>query len=247
MHPVLLCWRGVRVHSYTALLYVGLVLGIAAAARVAPLAALDKTRVVVGILLLTIPALVGARLLFVATHWSLYRRAPRRIARRADGGAAMLGGLPLAVPASVPMLRILQLPFAPFWDVATLTLLIGLLFTRVGCLLHGCCSGRPSDSWLAMRLPDHHGVWCRRQPTQLFEMVLALLLLAGATTLAAERPPAGVVFLSVVAAYGLARALLQRLRTAQERYLGINVQVALSLGWCATASAWLLLAAFGTT
>ena len=110
--------------------------------------------------------------------WRAYRREPWRIWRRSDGGAAMYGAVPCMVLASMPLLAVLQLPFGAFWDVATFCILIGMIFTRIGCLLNGCCSGRPSEGRWALLLADHRGIQRRRIPTQLLEAGWAALLLA---------------------------------------------------------------------
>ncbi len=216
MRPVLFAWHGFRIHSYPAMLYLGIVLGIAAGNLAANAAGLPSLRVYLAMLLLTIPGLVGARLLFVATEWRVYRREPGRIWRRSEGGASMLGGLPLMLAVSVPLLRVLGVPFAAFWDVAMFTLLIGMMFARVGCLLNGCCAGRPSESWLALRLPDHRGVWRRRVPTQLLEAGLTVVLLIGAIALWSRSPFPGAVLLATVACYSFGRVLLEPLRDAQD-------------------------------
>ena len=61
------------------------------------------------------------------------------------------------VPVSVPLLGALDVPFARFWDVAAFPLLIGMVFAKTGCLLHGCCCGRPAKGWFALYAPDHRG------------------------------------------------------------------------------------------
>jgi prolipoprotein diacylglyceryltransferase len=187
------------------MLYLGIVLGLAAENYAAHLARLNTASVFIATLVLLIPALVGARLLFVASHWELYRREPQRIWRRSEGGAAMYGGLPLALLTSLPLLKLVQLPFGAFWDVASITIVVGMIFTRCGCLLNGCCSGRPVNVWFALRLPDHNGVWQRRIPTQLLEIGWALLLLLGWAFLWPHRLFLGMLFLFLLGGYGLGR------------------------------------------
>ena len=57
-----------------------------------------RSRALTATLLLLPPALFGARLLFVIAHWPAYRQEPRRMWRASEGGAAMYGGLLVAVP-----------------------------------------------------------------------------------------------------------------------------------------------------
>jgi prolipoprotein diacylglyceryltransferase len=116
------------------------------------------------------------------------------------------------VPLSIPLLRAMHLPFAEFWDAATFTILLGMVFTRVGCLLNGCCSGRPTSAWFGLNLPDHRGVWRRRIPTQLLELLWAATLLGAAAMMRDRAPFAGAIFCSAVVAYGVARLVLEPLR-----------------------------------
>jgi phosphatidylglycerol---prolipoprotein diacylglyceryl transferase len=224
LRQILFEWRGVRIYSYPAVHYVGLTLGLIAGNYAANVAGMASARVLVAIILLTVPGLLGARLLFIATHWEIYRREPRRIWRRSEGGAAMLGGLVLALAVSSPLLAAMDLSFWAFWDVATFVMLIWLIFGRLGCLLHGCCSGKPSNGPLTLLLPDHRGIWRRRVPTQLLEAGWAALLLLGATALWSQRPLSGALFLSIVVAYSSGRIALQPMREEQERFRGLNVQ-----------------------
>lgn len=212
MRPKLFVWRGITIWSYPAMLYLGLVAGIVAGNAAAHAARIDAFRTFVATLILIVVCLLGARLLYVALNWTLYRSDPARIWDRSEGGLAMLGALPLAIPISVPLLAILGLPYGAFWDVAAFTILVGMIPTRIGCLLNGCCSGRPTDSWLGLNLPNERGVWTRRIPTQCLEAALALILLAGAAAAWRFAPFPGAVFLAVMGAYALGRLVLESMR-----------------------------------
>jgi phosphatidylglycerol:prolipoprotein diacylglycerol transferase len=194
------------------MLYLGLVAGVVAGNVAAHAAQIDARRVFVATLILIPFCLVGSRLLYVASHWQRYRGDRARIWDRSDGGLSMLGGLPLAIPISVPLLAALGLPFAGFWDVAGFTILTGMVLTRVGCLLNGCCSGRSSQSWFGLKLPDRRGVWKRRIPTQCLEAGWALVLLGGAAAAWRVAPFPGAVFLGIMGAYSLGRLVLESMR-----------------------------------
>jgi phosphatidylglycerol:prolipoprotein diacylglycerol transferase len=159
-----------------------------------------------------LPALFGARLLYVATHWAHFRHDLRRICHRSEGGAAQYGGLALAVPISFPVLWSLDLPVGAFWDVGVITILVGMILTRVGCLLNGCCAGRPSSAWCSLYLPNRRGVWTRRMPTQCLEAVLAAALLGTALWVWPAMPFRGALFAFVVGGYGAGRLVLESMR-----------------------------------
>lgn len=211
MRPILFQWRGVTVWSYPAFLYLGLVAGVVAGNAAAHAAGMDARAVYVATFLLLVPALLGARLLYVATHWSDYRHDVRRIMDRSQGGAAQYGALALMLPLSVPVASLVGLSLGDFWDAASFTILVGMIFTRLGCLLNGCCAGRPVERW-GIRLPNRAGVWKRRVPTQALEALAAAVLLAVAALIWPRRSFPGAVFLIVAAGYALGRLGLESLR-----------------------------------
>jgi phosphatidylglycerol:prolipoprotein diacylglycerol transferase len=128
----------------------------------------------------------------------------------------------------------MHLPFAAFWDAATFTILVGMVVTRVGCLLNGCCGGRPTSAWFGLNLPDHRGVWQRRVPTQILEMILTAMLLGAAISARDREPFAGAIFLSALVAYSAARYIIGQLRDSGAGRLGAPIQAA-SIGFIIAA------------
>jgi phosphatidylglycerol---prolipoprotein diacylglyceryl transferase len=228
MRRVLFELNGIKIYSYPAMLYLGLNLGMMAENFATNAAHLNTLSVFIATILLLIPALVGARLLHVITHWSIYRRAPERIWRQGEGGAAMYGAVPFMLIASVPLLSAFRIPFGAFWDVATLPILVGMIFTRIGCLLNGCCSGRTSNSLFAMYLPDHKGIWQRRIPTQLLEAGWGVLLLVAVIFLWNFSPFPGAIFLCVLVGYSLGRFVFEWTRQEQDRMGKLTVHQTIS-------------------
>jgi prolipoprotein diacylglyceryltransferase len=226
---VLYEWHGVKLYSYPVMLYCGTLAGICAGTCAAWLHGLNPGRVYLAMLLLFPVGLVGARLLFVITNWRLYRREPRRIWRQSEGGASLYGGLVLFFLLSLPLLKILRIPPRAFWDVASITLLIGMVFTKVGCLLNGCCGGKPTSGPLALYLPNIKGVWARRVPTQLLEAGWAALILLGLLLLWNRLPFDGGLFLYTVAAYSLGRCWLEKTRDDIETVGQLSLHRAIAL------------------
>jgi len=197
--------------AYKTMLYVGCVMGVYAGAAVADERGLSPSTFALMTVALLIPAFAGARAWFVLRHLDGYRHTPRRIAARTEGGAGLFGGLTVAIAVSLPVLHLAGMPFWTFWDAATVTMLIGLFFTRFGCLMNGCCAGRPTGSRFGLVLTDFTGERRRRYPTQLVEASVAAVVLAAAIA-ARDAVPTGVLFAGVVVTYCAARAALQPLR-----------------------------------
>ena len=203
--------------SYLALLYLGLVCGFYVMYAIAPRLGMDRVAASIATLILFVPAIVGSRVWFVLDHWATYRHELRRIWRHSDGGMTLYGGLVLALLLSPIVLRAFRLGFAPYWDAASFTILVGMICTRVGCLLNGCCAGRRTDGRIGLWLPDHAGRWERRYPVQLLELGAAVILLAGSAALLAIGPPRGTVFVFALVGYAAARFAVDPLRERPNR------------------------------
>lgn len=225
------------------MLYVGLVVGVVAGNAAAHAAGIDAFRAYVATLVLIPAGLIGARLLYVITYWQRYRRNLRRIWDRSDSGAAMYGGLFLALALSVPLLAAFELPFGAFWDVTTFPILVGMIFTRIGCLLNGCCAGRASEKWGSLYLPNCSGVWERRVPTQYLEAAWATVLVVSAMLVWRRLPFPGALFLLATAAYAAGRLPLESAREAEPGANRFTLYHALSVlmivaALAALAAAW---------
>jgi phosphatidylglycerol:prolipoprotein diacylglycerol transferase len=190
----------VRARTYTAMLYLGCLAGVYAGAAVADAEGLDPARFALATTVLLVPAFAGARMWFVLQHLSTFRAEPARVWRRGVGGMSLYGGLVLGIVASIPVLALADLPFRSFWDAASVTMLVGLIFTRVGCLANGCCGGRVG-----------------RVPAQLAEAGWAAVVLAVALAVRPHLAHAGVLFALVVAAYAAGRLVLEPARLERSR------------------------------
>ena len=222
-------WRGIRIYSYPAMLYLGLVSGVILQTLVSERAGLPTVRIYFATLTLIPIALAGSRVLHVVANWRRFRAAPHLIWKRGEGGLAMYGGVPFMIVASIPVLAGFRLPFWTFWDTAVFCIFPGMAFARVGCLLNGCCSGQPTNGRLAMWLPDDRGHWTWRVPMQMLELTVAVLLLAGSWLAIDRFEQPGRLFLSTVIGYAAARFALQAFRTERERAVRVDVHAAISL------------------
>lgn len=68
------------------------------------------------------------------------------------------------------------LPVGRAFDLFAVPLPLALAVARVGCLLNGCCGGRETTAWFALRLPDTRGVWASRYPAQPADILANLLI-----------------------------------------------------------------------
>ncbi len=98
------------------------------------------------------------------------------------GGNSIIGVIVGVAVTGFWYLKQAGLPWRKAFDEAVLPLPFAQAIGRIGCLSAGCCYGKPSTSWIAMRLRDTQGLTVLRYPTQLIAsfsdlLIFALLLL----------------------------------------------------------------------
>jgi hypothetical protein len=124
---------------------------------------------------------------------------------------------------AVAWLHLNNQPVLPFLDALSLGFAALLVCGRIGCLMVGCCHGRPSR-WGIRYGPAHvadgapsHLLGVQLFPVQALESFAAFcLLVSGVGILLGNNVP-GVVTAWMIAGYGLVRACLEFLRGDPER------------------------------
>jgi prolipoprotein diacylglyceryltransferase len=195
------------------LLYVGFVIGVVWGGYES---GLDYLRFAISALILLVFALVGSRIWYLVGHPEFFA-GRTGVVRVTDAGAGLYGGLLLSFAVSWPVLRLMGLEFWRFWDGGAIVLLVGMVVTRIGCLMNGCCAGRETHGPFGLWLPDHRGEWKRRFPTQLFEAVWSAIILGVGVSINGPSDPPGLLFLGSAAAYGMGRLGLELLRADAAR------------------------------
>ena len=101
-------------------------------------------------------AIVGARSLYVISYWreSFAGRPLWEVVAVWQGGLVFYGGLIGSTVASILYIRLKQLPFWKMADIMAPSIALGYVFGRMGCLLNGCCYGRPCSLPWAIHYPE---------------------------------------------------------------------------------------------
>jgi phosphatidylglycerol---prolipoprotein diacylglyceryl transferase len=145
MHPILFEIGNWPVYSYGVLLALAYLAGLQLAVIRARRRQIDATKVMDLGIYLIIAALVGAKLMLIAVDFDYFRSQPRELLSLVRAGGVFYGGLLAALGVGLWLVRRYQLDA---WTVADLTapgIALGHVVGRIGCLLAGCCYGRPTD------------------------------------------------------------------------------------------------------
>lgn len=186
----------------------GLALGLAVQSLVASSAGILARSVWPVSLLGIVVGIAGAKVWFLVKH-----RGEGRIE-----GWCVQGFVAGFALVTLPTLAGLGTPIGAFFDAAAPGLLLGLAVGRLGCLLGGCCGGRPSAGHLALWSSDQR-VGRRRIPTQLLESALSLAIGIGAlVAILLAGAQGGGVFVAALAAYVAGRQPILGLRAEPTRW-----------------------------
>jgi phosphatidylglycerol:prolipoprotein diacylglycerol transferase len=149
------------------------------------------------------------------------------------GGLAYYGGFLFSTVFGLYYLRRHRLPMWRVTDLAAYGIPLGLVFGRLGCVLNGCCFGRPTSSFLGLQFPGRGSAWRAQveagviaksasaalpvHPTQLYESLACLAIFAYLYFWVRPRKRFdGQVFATFLILYAVARSAIEILR-ADER------------------------------
>jgi len=217
MHPILFEIGGWPVYSYGVLLALAYLAGLQLAVVRARRAGVDPAKVMDLGIYLIIAALVGAKLMLIAVDWDYFRSRPGELLSLVRAGGVFYGGL---IAASIVGFWLIRRYALPVWTTADLMapgVALGHVIGRFGCLLAGCCYGRPTDvPWAItftnplaaanvgtpLQVPLH--------PTQLYDagaelLILGLLLI----TEGRGRRFAGRTFWLYMVLYAISRFIIE--------------------------------------
>ncbi len=217
MHPILFEFGNWPVYSYGVLLAAAYLSALQLAVVRARRIGLDGSRVMDLGIYLIIAALVGAKLMLVVVDFDYFVSQPAELLSLVRAGGVFYGGLIVAVAVGLWLVRRYNLPMWTTADLFAPGIALGHVIGRLGCLLAGCCYGRPTDVAWAITFTDPVAaanvgtpLGIPLHPTQLYDAGAELLIMIG--LLATERkgrPFAGRTFWLYILLYGISRFIVE--------------------------------------
>jgi len=239
MFPRLLELGPITVYSYGVLLASAYLLALYYAVHRARRFGLDANRILDLGIYIIISALIGAKLLLLLVDFSYFRQHPAEIWTLARSGGVFYGGLIVAFAVGFWYMRKHHLPVWPVADAMAPGLALGHVVGRFGCLLAGCCYGRPTalpwgvtftDPFAASNVgtPLHVAL----HPTQLYdggaEFLILIFLLA---TEKYWRHRAGWTWWIYILLYGISRFFIEFFRGDPRGFtMGLSTSQWISMG-----------------
>ena len=252
MRPYILHVGDLGVPSFFFMLMIGALLGTFFAARVArkegadPVAMLDFG--IIGI----ICSVLGSRIFHILVEApGYYWENPIRIFYFWQGGFVSIGAFTGTLIGWIVYTRCRKLDAWRYIDIATTCVPLLIFFTRIGCLMVGCCYGRPTDFFFHLTFTDpastagHYHLGVPLHATQLYNMLNAAVMWGVIMFTYRHRRFYGQVLATFFLYYGFTRFFIEFLRGDDDRgiWFGGAVstgQVAMVFFFLAGVAVWLL-------
>ena len=217
MYPTLLELGPITIYSYGILLATAYLAGLKLAMLRSASRGLDANRVMDLGILIIISALIGAKVMLLIVDFDHFSQSPERFFSLLRAGGVFYGGLLFAVPAAWWYLRRHRMPVWTACDAFAPGIALGHAVGRLGCLMAGCCYGRPTEmpwgivftnTFAALNVGTPLDI--HLHPTQLYESFaeLSILLLLLGTERRGTRFP-GRTFWLYILLYGVSRFITE--------------------------------------
>ena len=221
MHKVALQVGGLTIYWYGVLVATGFLCGLWTASRRCLREGVSGETIADLGPWLILGSLVGARLLYVISYWreQFAREHIWEIFMIRHGGLVFYGGL---IGASLAVIFYARVKGVALWKLADIlapSIPLGHAFGRLGCLMNGCCYGRPTDLPWGIHYPfGHESGGGAVHPTQIYEAGLNLGLYALLAWFYRHKKFEGQIFALYLLGYSILRAFVETFRGDYRTY-----------------------------
>ena len=221
MQPIAFYLGSLPIHSYGVMIALAFLAGLWTASRRGATVGLAREDIGDVTLWLMVGAIVGARTVHVITYWQdEFASGPIwEIFMIQHGGLVYYGGLIGASIAGALAIRWKKMPLWKTADALAPSIALGSVFGRAGCLLNGCCYGRPADvPWaITFTNPQAHELSgtpldVPLHPTEIYDALLNFGLYLFLAWLFRRKKFDGQVFATYLLCYAVTRSVVEYFR-----------------------------------
>ena len=231
MHPIAFQLGSLTVRWYGVMIALAFLFGLGTAMLRARREKIPGEKIADVVLWLMIGGILGARIVYVTTYWQEeFASQPfAEVFMIQHGGLVYYGGFIGATIAAMIYIRWKKLPLWKVADVLTPSVALGSAFGRAGCLLNGCCYGRPVNLPWAIRFPNGSAAWTQQfqqrlpgvgpntpalpvHPTEIYDGLLNLALYVFLAWLFRRKRFDGQIFATYLLCYAVTRSFVEYFR-----------------------------------
>jgi len=215
MYPDLFSIGPLTLHTYGLFVAIGFASALLVAVKIAKDSGIRAPQVIDMGFIMILSAVIGSRIMYILFNLSFYVKQPLDIFKVWEGGLVFSGGIIAAVAAISWHIRRHHLPFWATADLWAPAVALGQGIGRIGCLMAGCCYGKPTDlpwgivfSHPRSLAPLHIAL----HPTQLYAALSGCIIFLILIILQSRKQFEGQVILWFLILHSTGRLLIERFR-----------------------------------
>lgn len=211
----------ISLHSYGLMIALGVIAAYYIMLRKSVKFGIDADKLSSLFIWVIVAAFVGGKLFFFFEDIGKYIDDPSRIKGAMGGGFVFYGSLIFAIPTIVWWLKKEKIAVRPFLDNLAFAGPVVHSLGRVGCFLAGCCHGKVCDTWMGVTFSHPDTLAAIKDaplyPTQLFDIVVNLIILLTVFLLDKKKKFEGQLFLVYLVMYAIGRSIVEIYRGDEAR------------------------------
>jgi phosphatidylglycerol:prolipoprotein diacylglycerol transferase len=215
VHPIAFHIGSLTIHWYGVMIALAFLFGFWTATLRARREKISGEKIADVTLWLMIGGILGARIVYVTTYWKeeFAGQPLSEIFMIQHGGLVYYGGLIGAIVAGAIYICWKKLPLWKTADVFAPSIALGSVFGRTGCLLNGCCYGRPTNLPWAIHFPADHPTGGEPvHPTEIYDGLLNFALYVFLAWLFRRKKFDGQIFATYLLCYAVTRSFVEYFR-----------------------------------
>jgi phosphatidylglycerol:prolipoprotein diacylglycerol transferase len=215
MFPDLFSIGPLVIHSYGVLVAAGLCAALLTAVKTGKAAGISSQRIMDMAFIMVLAGLTGSRATYVLMNLDFYMRNPLDVVKIWEGGLVFSGAILTVVPTIFWFAKKHKLSLWEVGDVWAPAAAIGQGIGRIGCLMAGCCYGRPTDAWWSIVFTHPNSLAPKNvplHPTQIYSSLSGFGIFAVLWVLHSRKQFRGQVFLWFLILHSTARLAIERFR-----------------------------------
>jgi phosphatidylglycerol---prolipoprotein diacylglyceryl transferase len=225
MYPVICKIGPFTVYSYGLMLALAVMAALSLAARRAGKEGINPDLIFNLSFIAVISRILGARIFYVIENLGYYLDNPLEVVMLQHGGLSWFGGLALGSISAVIYLKNKKLAFYKILDLISPFIALAHSIGRVGCLLNGCCFGKPSVFGIYFPLEDRILI-----PTQIYSSLLLASIFLFLRYLQDRPHKSGQIFYTYLLLYSFSRFFIEFWRGDHRTiFLGLTLFQIISL------------------
>jgi phosphatidylglycerol:prolipoprotein diacylglycerol transferase len=215
MFPDLFSIGPFTLHTYGLLVAGGCFVGLMVAVKIGKSDGMSAQQVVDMGFIIILSAVIGSRVMYVIINLPYYVRQPSDIFKLWQGGLVFSGGVIFVFLSMALYVRRHHLSYLKVADLWAPSAAIGQGIGRIGCLMAGCCYGKPTDMKWGIMFTHPNSLAplnVNLHPTQLYSSLSSFIIFLILLLLNSKKKFEGQVILWFLILHSTARLAIERFR-----------------------------------